>query len=294
MRTKYFFVVIAICFLLMAGNIPLLAQSADKNTYNAAVSAAPSAKNPSEARANAMLAYLGSAKSRDERIARSFEVIKEMMDIDFAAMGFAFYKIPLCTELDQKMRDGLTKDQQEALASFRKWYHGGRYDTDDPAYPAGLPKAGLPLSGSSSTVAAAPATNRFKEQEDCDHFVKMATMYDAQFKVGDVIYPKGQPANWHIYDFECATHTFLAIGPNDVVRNPVSADWDRKARGPFMMCPECHGHVASTHKEVVADDSWHMSGSNAIVQERKVNGTKVANVTEYCKHCQGKGYVRKD
>jgi hypothetical protein len=292
-RLRFLPFVIIACCIFTTCSTSVLAQSKDKDTYNAALASAASATNPSEVRAKAMVAYVSSSPTRDERIARSFETVKQMLDIDFAATGFALYYIPRCTELDQKMRDGLTQDQQEALAKFRAWYKNERYDTDDPSYPAELPKAGIPWGGN-MPVAATPGKDPAKEQEDCERFVKMATLYDAQFKVGDVIYPRGRIGEFYLYDFDCATRTFLAVGPNETIRNPSQSDWLRKAKGPFVMCPDCHGHFVSSHKAVVADDDWHTSNTNAFVKERVVNGTKVANVVDYCKRCNGKGYVRKD
>ena len=288
-RNYFSLFVIAFLFEFSGG---VMAQPADKRTFESALIAARSATNPSEARTKAMLAYVKSAADRDERIKRSFEAIKEVINIDFAAVGFALYNIPRCTELDRMMSDGLPSDQQDGLARFRKWYTSEKYDTDDPNCPAGLPAAGKPWPNSAS-VAQQPGQGPGKEQEDCDHWVKMATIYDAQFKVGDVIYPRGRIGEFYIYDIECATHTFLAVGPDNTIRNPVASDRLRKARGPFEICPVCHGHFVSSHKGVVADDEWHTSSTNAFVKERKVNGTKIANVVEYCKRCQGKGYIRK-
>ncbi|MBS1774282.1 MAG: hypothetical protein JST82_15605 [Bacteroidetes bacterium] len=285
-----FYILLTICLLMIHQSVT--AQSADKKAFEAALVASNAATNPSEARTKAMLTYVKSAATREERIDRSFEVVKEVIDIDFAAVGFALYNIPRCTELDQKMRDGLPQDQQEALAEFRKWYQSEKYDTNDPSYPAGLPAAGEPWGGKVAKTIT-PAKDPAKEQEDCDRWVKQATMYDAQFKVGDIIYPRGRIGEFYIYDIECATHTFLAVGPNNTIRNPVSSDWLRKERGPFEMCPVCHGHFVSSHKGIVADDEWHTSSTNAFVEKRKVNGTKVANIVDYCKRCQGKGYVRK-
>lgn len=284
------YLLMTFCALLIGGLA--WGQSADKKTFEAALSAANTAANPSEARTKAMLAYVQSSATRDERIDRSFEVVKEVIDIDFAAVGFALYNIPRCTELDKKMHDGLPQDQQDGLAKFRKWYHSEKYDTKDPNYPVGLPAAGEPWGGRVAKAPPAPK-DPAKEQEDCDRWVKQATLYDAQFKVGDVIYPRGHIGEFYLYDIECSTHTFLAVGPDNTVRNPNPSDWLRKAKGPFEMCPVCHGHFVSSHKGVVADDEWHTSATNAFVKERKVNGTKVANVVEYCKRCQGKGYVRK-
>ncbi len=283
-------VLLTVCIMLSCA--AAMAQSADKKAFEAALVAANSAPNPSEARTKAMLAYVRSSATREERIDRSYEVVKEMMDIDFPAVGFVLYNIPRCTELDQKMRDGLAQDQQEGLAKFRKWYQSERYDTKDPNYPAGLPAAGEPWGGKVANAAPA-AKDPAKEQEDCDRWVRQATLYDAQFKVGDVIYPRGRIGEFYLYDIECATHTFLAVGPNNTVRNPSQPEWLRKERGPFEMCPACHGHFVSSHKGVVADDEWHTSSTNAFVEKRKVNGTKVANIVDYCKRCNGKGYVRK-
>lgn len=292
MSARYFFRFFVGCWLLFVAPGAALAQSADKMKYNTAVAAAPSAKNPSEARARAMLDYIRAAQTRDERIDRSYEVVKQMLDIDFAATGFALYNIARCTELDVKMREGLSKDQQEALARFRTWYQNDDYSTSSPTYPAGLPRAGIPWGGAAPVVAA-PAKDPAREQADCDRFVQQATLYDAQFKVGDVIYPRGHSGEFYLYDFDCATRTFLAVGPDNTVRNPVTSDWVRLHKGPYVMCPVCHGHFVSSSRKVVADDDWHTSNTNAAVQVRKVNGTKTTNVVEYCKRCDGKGYVRK-
>ena len=288
---RHFFCPLLVACILMAGK-SAMAQSADKKTFETALATAATAANPSEARTRAMLNYVKSSATREERIDRSFEVVKEVIDIDFAAVGFALYNIPRCTELDQKMHDGLPQDQQDGLAKFRKWYQSEKYDTNDPNYPAGLPAAGEPWGGKIARAQPSPK-DPAKEQEDCDRWVQQATLYDAQFKVGDVIYPRGRIGEFYIYDIECASHTFLAVGPNNTIRNPSASEWLRKERGPFEMCPVCHGHFVSSHKGVVADDEWHTSSTNAVVQERKVNGTKVANVVDYCKRCQGKGYIRK-